>query len=480
MDSAAISRAGGYDLNASLSLVDRKDRETASGKTADNRQGNKGDSVSISEAARELLQAAESTATRSQKPEAVMTALTDFGTTVTVEAHALERTTFTMGGQLARKSAFSMAGASAENPVEMAFSVTFARTNGQVQTFELGGNAVFREMEDGTILMDSRQGAGSSRLEGTDGNEIFIAIEDDTEVVTGNGNNRVFNLARNSRILGGEGDDLIASLADGAHIEGGAGDDAIILLNDTLRPTTSASLDESMADDPENRRENHRTRGAQTVEVDAGDGNNLLASGVDLFKGFIRSGDGEDTVRLHDATSTRINTGGGNDSFSGRDLFYTNLDGGAGDDSLSVHNMRGGGISGGTGNDVITVNELVDAFAGGDEGDDTIMISSVRSSAIGGGAGNDNIIVDRLVNSLVDGGTGDDFISVGSSFNSRIEGGGGNDVIRTGQVDSYQMQQNGNVATFMAARSATSADPDGMSNPIVAVGPGNTRRVVSE
>lgn len=450
----------------------------------------KGDTVSVSQAAKELFAAARQNGDTSfadkQHPHAVMTGMTAQGTKVKVEAVSLERTVFTMNGAQSHSvldgagrknglaSLFNQNGKPTGGPQEMLYTATFTHANGKVQEFQLGGNAMFREEKDGSIHMDSSP-QKEKTLVGTEADEIFIAIEDGTEVLAGNGNNRIFNMAQQSRIISGEGSDLIASMGTGARIDAGEGDDAIVLLQDTLRPETSESLAQSEADSPENRREDQRPHGAQRLDVDAGNGNNDVLADVDLYQSSIRSGNGTDNISLRSATSTLISLGEGNDTLKGEDLFFSSIDAGGGNDNLSLHNVYGGRVSGGDGDDVIEADKLFDTVIGGGNGDDVIRVDEATNSAIGGGAGNDVILVNTLINSAVNGGEGDDTISVGSSVNSLITGGAGNNSIRV------ENQSSGFTITTESGQPGTADGllQESIPEAIVAVGPGGTRRVVS-
>lgn len=450
-----------------------------------------GDSVRISQEARQLFEAEN----RSRSDgSARMAGMTSQGTQVVVEATPLnESASFRMGGDKAAglRNYSATVGANDDRLAwkngpkanEMLFTATFTKADGSIQTFELGGNSVFIEDPDGSIRMDTVQGPGSTVLNagseapGPDGQppagRIYIALEDGTEVNAGSGDDLIFNMARDARLHAGDGNNSIVSLADGTSITSGLGDDLIALLEDSLRPADASGPAPGSQPDV-------RPGGTQTIDLNAGDGNDLLIAQTDLFKGELNMGDGDDVLRMRDATSTRIDLGAGNDAARADNLYFSRLLGGDGDDQLEVTSALASRILGGDGNDTITAGTLLDSRIDGGAGDDTINVNLANNSAIGGGAGNDTIIVRQLIKSGVHGGGGDDKIFVTNSVDSVIDGGSGNNIIQVNNARNSRILNDGPEASRpVTIQDGTGKRHEANTDDIVAVGPGGQTRVLS-
>ncbi len=418
------------------------------------------DRVSISDEARKRL---EQDNEPQKKLSASMSAYTDFGTKVTVEAHSLTPERFTIGTAWKQDSQFMLSESKQNNTQYMQFTATFMTTDGTIESFILSGNTVFRETEDGSILKDTKQGAGSSHLQGTDESEIFVVIEDNTTVNTSNGNNRVFNMALNTHIIGGVGNDIITSLGNNTTIESGDGDDTITILEDTLR-----LLQDNLTDETQGTATAQAVaRGAQQVFIDSGAGNDSVVSEAELVTSNIQTGDGDDNLSLQQAVGSVFDFGSGDDRFVADTLLESKADLGSGDDTVTLNMFNSGMILGGDGNDQITIN-------------------TVKNSRIDGGDGNDSILIDYAETSQIGGGSGDDFIRIVTSLDSTVDGGSGNDVVIVQTVleslnaDKTKISENPLLQDTKLTPSQHTDENNPLNPPtIIAVGEGNSERVVS-
>lgn len=454
-----------------------------------------GDVVTISEAAHKLVDQYKNAATPTgtSMPSANMQATTAQGTEVTVNATSHKQGGFSFGGAegnslgLAKQgSTFTLGGQHGEDPVEVSYSVTFRQYGGQEQTFELTGNTIFKEATDGTIMQVSAEQGGS--LTGTDGQDIMINITDNAMVDGGGGDDIVFNLGTGATVRGGAGNDILLSMGDNAQVDGGEGDDAIAILQDTLR----APFDKQEADsvkESDDKSTYSRPRFSQTVNVDAGSGDDVVVLAPTMYKSRISGGDGMDSIFANDllhstldagdgsdsvimgtATKSTIGLGAGsdmlqaaglikstlmggdgNDSISVKDAYMSVINAGAGDDVVMVEEGEKNSIIGASGDDYLYVSEGADLIAGndgndfiradvlpgsalGDSGDDTMIIGGT-GGRVDGGAGNDRLWIGSASGATIEGGAGDDEIRVDKAFKSTIDGGEGNDSIHVGDVN---------------------------------------------
>jgi len=137
-----------------------------------------------------------------------------------------------------------------------------------------------------------------------------------------------------------------------------------------------------------------------SIDVEAGAGNDSVTLGSDVPASSVQGGPGDDTIY----------GGPGNDTLGGglgNDLIF----GDAGDDS----------IRGGAGNDSL----------GGGQGNDSIL-GSLGNDTITGGAGND-VLIGGAGNNVVHGGLGDDVIYAINGTADTLYGGAGNDTAHIDQ-----------------------------------------------
>lgn len=172
------------------------------------------------------------------------------------------------------------------------------------------------------------------------------------------------------------------------------------------------------------------TNGGITLEVEGGNGNDILLGSPDLAA-TLRGGDGNDTITSTAPADTifggdgadMITGGDGNDSIvagDGDDI----VTGDGGDDVISGDNGADD-ISGGDGADAITAGDGPDTLSGG-LGNDTIDGQS-GTDLINGDDDNDSLI-GGPGQDTISGDAGDDFID-GQANNDTLSGGDGNDMI---------------------------------------------------
>lgn len=266
-------------------------------------------------------------------------------------------------------------------------------------------------LDRNTILSDQPDGTVSAREyalgEETSGNDIIIGV-------------------LGSTLNGGDGDDTLISLdtatfsgnvADHGHGEtvlvGGDGDDRIY-------------IDPSMS----------------KVTVDAGDGDDLVdARGGALVDSVIRTGDGDDTVRLWNTVSTSIETGDGDDHVRiGSGTLGGDIDTGDGDDLLEAGtDIADGGFMGtdirtGDGNDTVRAHGFVGGELDTGDGDDTVSLDFSVYGRMRTGSGNDSVQAREFTWSSMDMGDGDDTFRFDTANYSRIRMGNGDDVVSAGSL----------------------------------------------
>lgn len=401
----------------------------------------KGDRVNISEAALQFFNEYASQAPSGREAAgASMRAMTAFGTLVEVEARAAEGGSKSIAAGGLRfgngNGGFQLRLASVHTDrqdVPMTYSVKFTHADGEIQEFILDGNTAFRELDDGSIV---RSVSGGSRLEGSDGRDILIVLDDETTVDAGEGDDIIFNMGRKATLRGGDGNDVITSLGDETVAEGGAGDDAIAMLHDTIRLSSLDREASGEATDREKAGLEERPYASQRLAVDGGDGNDHITIRPDLYQGVITGGSGADTIRLNNATSSTIDGGDGSDSIIGNDLFRSTVLGRAGNDMILFRDLYTSSISGGDGNDWIEIRDAAGSVLSGGDGDDVIIGRDVRDTLVDAGNGSDVISLGSALGaSVISGGAGNDVIFVGTAGrDSQIGGGAGNDVIVTGSA----------------------------------------------
>lgn len=323
----------------------------------------------------------------------------------------------------------------------------------------INGNGGDDEIDGGNADFDDtlRGGAGDDTIKVANGSNLIYGDKGSDLIGGGSGNDTIYGgnkgnqTAEDDTIQAGNGSDLIYGNAGNDNITAGSGNDTIY----------GSAGDDSIFG------------GAGTNVVNAGTGNDLVTQ-VNVSKGVIDGGEGDDTIRF-DAGQGAVNTriqgfeqgliGGGTadlnvtgvaidkitatnatragkitiEYVAGTDDYYFNgaalaktaaivnitgaagndtFIGGAGDDTLmglqGDDKLVGGGgtdtLIGATGADTLSGGEGEDYLSGG-EGDDSLV----------GGSGNDNLL----------GGTGDDTLSAGPGADT-LSGGFGDDLIIAG------------------------------------------------
>lgn len=399
------------------------------------------------------------------------------GTRIQVEAG--ERS-FTMG-HFANKGPFqnnfNLAGARA--PLDI--SVTFTTTDGKVATHKLTESSVFHETEDGTIVEGRGRGKSVSDpndpAKKIDENNIIFNMDDKGSAIGGTGDDVLLNFGSEAWVNGQEGNDTIVNMGDKATIKGGEGNDLIKVVRDVIRETKNSTVDlDKVSFDglPLPAVGGKKTvgqvsdlyapalvgqEGGAEVNVDAGDGNDVIDSrdaklenatidgGSDddlmlmdtLVGSKVKGGDGNDEIHADNMLQTTIEGGEGDDTINVKRMKQSTVNGGSGDDTLSVDHMVESHVQGEAGNDSINVNRALRSTISGGQGDDTITVNKADGTTISGDQGNDTISVKSLLDSTVDGGEGDDQITVGdmisASKESTVMGGTGNDTIQVGSTD---------------------------------------------
>lgn len=398
----------------SLEQSKRSSRQTG-------KQTDSGDTVSISDLARELFSTYQSSApSRNDAPGATMKAITANGTEVTLEARSNGKKTFTMGQGLkaftndAHKKAYKTLtwNAQTESAETLEYIATFKKTNGEVSSFLLEGNTAFTEDKDGNLLI--RKADPSGRLTGTDENDILFNIEDNGVIDAGSGDDIILSMGKNAVLVGGEGDDVITSMGDGAVIDGGAGDDAIAVLYDTLRHTMEQQEDNNDEKDLYKRKPY-----SQTVTVNGGDGNDDIMTRPELFKSTIKSGEGDDTLRLGNVTSSTVDAGNGENTMLMENVLHSTLYSGTGDDYVSIRKLSHSTLNVGDGNNKMLIDEVFSSTIISGNGDDVLTARSIKKSTVMLGAGVDTVNAVNIADSFF---SGVEFVNAITVSNSIFKG----------------------------------------------------------
>lgn len=395
----------------------------------------RGDVVNISEAARKIFQQYkyESEPSGHEMPHGEMQAMTSQGTMVTVEAKsAQQQKVLHFGGEVGKSltramgnTAMVVKGQEVGESIELEYSVSFRRQGGQIQTFDIKGNTVFRENKDGTIISEA---GGKGKLQGSEGQDIMINITDNTTVNGGGGDDLIFNFGQNSRLQGGAGDDVIMSRGNNAMVSGGEGEDAIAILQDSLR----ASFDNQAPDSIKEKDEKtiySRPRFSQTVSVDGGDGDDAILLSPTMYKSKISGGSGMDDIYANDLVHSSLDAGDGSDTVRLGKATKSDILLGAGSDIMTAEKLMKSTVKAGDGNDDLDVKESYMSTINAGKGDDIVMVDKADKSNIIGGSGNDYIYVQESIDTSIRGGAGDDFIRAGTIQGGTIEAGSGNDYI---------------------------------------------------
>ena len=338
----------------------------------------------------------------------------------------------------------------------------------------LAGNDTISVSVDLPATINGR--AGNDKITTADGHDNITSGDGNDTIFTGNGGDRVDGDAGDDSITcgdagvidgipfghvisGGDGDDTIVTGSGEDSIHGNAGDDEI---------TVGAGYDSINAEDGDNLIHavfgdvicdfgNDTIIGGDATDnpggvfqfdihsgggndsIITGDGNDIIQSGSGTVT--ISSGGGNDIIRADGDSSSRVDSGAGDDTIECGSA--ATINGGAGNDQVSLES--GKTIDGGDGNDAITVRAFIldgiDAGAGDDlvrcnsdadhgavihggDGDDNLFAGDGRDS-IYGGAGRDRIHAGNG-GDLLSGGGGRDHL-FGQGGNDRLYGGRGND-----------------------------------------------------
>lgn len=382
------------------------------------KKADSGDTVSISDVARKLFSTYQSTApSQNNTPGATMKAFTANGTEVTLEARSNGKKTFTMGQGLkaftqdAHKKAYKTLtwNAQSGSAETLEYTATFKKTNGEVVSFLLEGNTAFTEDKDGNLLI--RKADPSGRLTGTDENDILFNIEDNAVIDAGAGDDIILSTGKKAVLVGGDGNDVITSMGDGAVIDGGSGDDAIAVLYDTLRPPTEQE------EDTEN--ENKRKPYSQSVTINGGDGNDDIMVRPELFKSTIKSGEGDDSLRLGDVTSSTVDAGNGQNTMLMNNVSHSTLYSGKGDDVISIRKLSNSTLETGDGNNSMLIDEILSSAILSGNGNDVLTARSIKKSTIMLGGGVDTVNAVNISDSFF---SGVEFVNADTVSNSIFEG----------------------------------------------------------
>ncbi len=284
-----------------------------------------------------------------------------------------------------------------------------------------------------TITISPSGTAGRVRVDGS-GFDLDAAAET-TQVLGGTGDDRILGsggLAGRTRLrlVGGPGTDLLLGGDSDDELLGLEGND--ILLGDRGNDLLQGGSDNDTLSGGPGADQVLGELGDDTLQWNAGDGDDRLDGGPDADLVSVQTGNAPDTVLVTAAPAGRVSVsspgvfsldtsaettevigGGANDVLGvgvGLGLLTTvRLDGGEGDDRLEG-NDGNEHVVGGPGNDLLF----------GQAGDDTLD----------GGPGNDQVL-GQAGNDLALGGDGDDVL-FGNEGNDNLDGGGGFDFLRGG------------------------------------------------
>jgi hypothetical protein len=167
--------------------------------------------------------------------------------------------------------------------------------------------------------------------------------------------------------------------------------------------------------------------GIKSIELDLGDGNDLIDDSAIAFFGApvpvsIEGGSGNDEINGSHPAANTIEAGPGNDRVIASSVSGSHAHPGSGD-----------AIDGGSGNDTIVVSGVAHRVVGG-AGDDTIKGGPVRASLLGGPG--DDRIIGGFAKDRVEGGAGDDRL-LGGCHEDAVFGGPGNDRLAAEDEDDF-------------------------------------------
>lgn len=310
----------------------------------------------------------------------------------------------------------------------------------------------------------------NTTVDGGDGNDTITSTADNVTVHGLRGSDAInLNAGRDNTVYGDSGDDII-TISGSQHntrIYGGSGDDVIRVNEHRDNPqsndnqhitisggsgTDTVELEGAEADfDVEiqengdrvytrKRKSRDENEKVQTVTIKAdvenihftdvsprGETVEITHDPTDKPNNVheVSTGEGDDTVRIHDGENVVTTTNGGDDTVELNRSGAQDVDTGAGNDTVDV-NGSAAIVNTGDGDDVIHADAMVvndttilsnvtlNAGSGNDtlnlsqnqpfgvysaqadlgEGDDTVNVGLVRSATLGGGAGNDEFVID--------------------------------------------------------------------------------------
>jgi serralysin len=283
---------------------------------------------------------------------------------------------------------------------------------------EDGNDTVYGEQGNDQLV----GGYGADKAYGGDDNDTLVGSDGNDILLGENGDDTLEGGIDTNTLNGGAGNDMLI-VGDGSdYLDGGDGFDTMVFRKATVADWQSGVLDATVANDVwANWEAIQGSSGADTIRTNSwgysialygGDGNDILATGVD--------GDVNDTINGQ-AGDDSIAGGNGADGLygaSGNDVIHgdagnDHMNGGSGNDTMY----------GGLGNDTYVVNAIGDVVSetGGDGTD--LVISSVTwrlgagqedleltgSSRINGqGNAGDNVITGNVAHNVLDGGSGRD------------------------------------------------------------------------
>lgn len=414
------------------------------------------------------------------------------GTRIQVEAGPRSLTMGHFANRGLMENSFNLAGARA--PLDM--SVTFTSADGNTKTYKVNKSMTFHETEEGMIVEGASVGNKvrdpNDPTKTTAESNIVFNMDDKGSAVGGNGDDVLFNFGSKAYVNGMEGDDAVINMGDKSDLHGGEGEDMIKIVKDVIRDEKKSTLDlEAMGE--ENKfiggvRNPYNldpllmvgAAGGQEVEVDGGEGNDVIDSKeAKLENATIKGGEGDDSILLGKIVSTTIKGGDGNDEIEVEDAVQSKIMGGNGNDRIDVERMKNSAVFGGRGDDHISVDHADGGTVSGGEGNDTIDMGIAYRTRVSGGDGDDLISIHENINGIVEGGKGDDIIAVNVNAGGVINGGTGDDLISVDEnVRQYKGINWGSSVvmggrgddTILVGKSETSFITGGQGDDLIAVG----------
>ncbi len=281
----------------------------------------------------------------------------------------------------------------------------------------------FTDGEINVITGTPGNDAGSSRLDGTDGQDILIGLAGNDALNGGAGEDIAWGGAGDDQLDGGDGADFLDGQAGNDVLVGGAGNDEL-----------SGGAGEDMLYGNQN--DDLLSGGAGNDWIHGGQGNDTLAGGVG--NDTLAGGAGNDTLAGGVGTDTAVFGGAlGNYSFalSGSSIVVTALSGIDGADTLttiedlsfggSTLTLRQGTTASQTLNGATNVADLMLGFGGND-----ILNGLSGNDVLVGEAGNDTLYGNQD-NDWLSGGAGNDWMH-GGQGNDTLIGGAGSDTLAGG------------------------------------------------